>query len=119
MDTDATILNKIETLLAGEPGMYADFCRFLESAESVDLPKLVDEVDESNFSLYDWIESLLSFEDWLDREKAKKRDFDNMLGYLHCCTFVIPESVASPSLKGVLQQCLSDYGYDAAEASQK
>ena len=119
MDNDATILKRIETLLAGDSGMYAGFCSFLERSETVDLKKLVDEVDESNYSLHDWIESLLRFDDWLERKKVEKRDFCSMLGYLHCCTFVIPATVGSPSLKGVLQQCLNDHGYDAAEDSQK
>ena len=117
MDSNVKILKKIETLLEEKPELFANFCIFLDASESVDLEKLVDQVDESDYSLADWIESLLAFDEWLNRGNLKKRDFGNMLGYLHCCTFVIPESVDSPCLKAVLQQCLSDHGYDASGES--
>lgn len=41
-------------------------------------------VDRSNFNLFDWLEGVSFFQNWLI-ENDRKTSFPKMLGYLQCC----------------------------------
>ena len=56
---------------------------------------LYDHVDESAYSLDDWMNALTAFDDWLGERNIVERPVDAMLGYVHCCTLT---SATTPQL---------------------
>jgi hypothetical protein len=94
------------------------FFDLLGRSQSVDLENLIDEVDDSDYSLADWVGAFLGFDIWLTNEGISGRDFGNMLGYLHCCQLMIAENVDRPDLQTFVNQMLTEYGFDPGQRSQ-
>lgn len=84
--------------------------------ETVD--RLLDAVDQSDYSLDDWAEAMGVFEDWLTRERVSSRPLPEMIGYVHCCTLTNAPGVPLASLKVIVGEALIDFGFDVISESQ-
>ncbi len=81
------------------------------------LKKLFEQVDQSDYSLSDWIKALLIFDQWLDDKKIQGRPVASMLSYIHCCTLTLSDNLAPPDLARLTNEMLKLYGFDAASES--
>lgn len=75
--------------------------------------ELIEQVDQSDFSLADWIQALLHFDRWLDHKNITARPVANMTAYIHCCTLTLSGSLAPPDLARLTIDMLEQYGFDA------
>lgn len=116
MDQRENVLNH----LPDTTNLRTEFESLLDRSTEVDLDRLVEEVDDSNYSLKDWAEAFLVFDKWLSHqaEPNVERNFTHILGYLHCCQMMISDSVENPNLQAIVIQCLTDYGYDPLKSTQ-
>jgi hypothetical protein len=94
------------------------FSNFLDQANNVDLDKFLQEIDDSDYSISDWVEAFLGFDTWLTNEGKSGRDFGMMLGYLHCCQLMICAKAGQPNLQSIVLQCLADHGFEFVNPSQ-
>jgi len=119
-DSNLKLLETIEEKLAREdPQLCEEFVQFVKQSDSPDLEIFFEEVDDSDYSLKDWAEAFVAFKDWLLQDSNDPvMNFVNMLGYLHCCQFMISENLDRPNLQSIVNQCLTDYGYDQLSPSQ-
>ena len=88
-------------------------------AESNDINETVsaflDDVDDSHYSLFDWLEALLRFDSWLSAKEIEARPLAAMIGYIHCCTMTSAETLAPPELAKLVEENLNQWGFDAAQ----
>lgn len=87
--------------------------RILRDAGEETVNLLLDEVDQSDYSLDDWAEALDAFEGWLTEQKAQSRPLDEMIGYVHCCTLTNAPGIPLASLKVIVSQALIDFGFES------
>ena len=66
----------------------------LENADSV-IDKLLEYVDDSDYSLTDWLSA--------------------MIGYIHCSTMGAPQTLTAPELSRVVLENLDEWGFDAVK----
>ncbi len=78
------------------------------------IENLYEQVDQSDFSLSDWVEALLCFDQWLEDQNISKRPLASMLGYIHCCTLTLADTLAPPNLAKITSEMLRQHGFDAA-----
>lgn len=102
----------------GEEGTLEAFRGLVERAAEADLDQLVEAVDQSDYGLDDWIEALVEFDRWLRERGVEARPFPTMLGYVHCCTLMNSPKVRLPILKVIVNQSLTDFGFDATSDAQ-
>lgn len=108
----------IEKALSGDTVSLAAFREFLTRAENPDLDALFEEVDQSDYSLPDWISAFLTFDRWMTEQKREARPFRGMMGYIHCCTLMNATQVSLASLNVIVGEALTDYGFDEVNVSQ-
>ncbi len=82
------------------------------------LESLIEEVDQSDYSLTDWVEALIEFDNWLSAKNVDIRPFNTMTGYIRCCTEMNAPQISLPTLKVIVHQSLTKFGFDASNASQ-
>ena len=102
----------IEQALRDNPKEVRRFRLLISNIESSTLDKWLATVDESDYSLKDWVDAILAFEQWLNDQGIAEKSFLNMLGYLQCCAEMLSDHVEKPCLEQFLLQCLSDFGYE-------
>lgn len=107
----------IKTALSGDSGSLSDFDKFLKKCPGYDLALLFEAVDETDYSLPDWVAALLEFDRWLDENGTSNRPFSQMLGYINCCTQINPPNVSLASLKVAVYEALTGFGFDDKDAS--
>ena len=75
------------------------------------IENLFSSVDESPYSLHEWIDAVEYFTNWLE-ERDRESPWPTMLGYLSCCS----ESPENKDIKNNLTALLSDmlkaHGYE-------
>ncbi len=112
-------MSRIEHLIGEDPTLLQEFREFLKKCGSeFDESKLIEKVDESDYSLTDWVEALVSFEHWMAEMGVQNRPFVAMLGYIHCCTMLNAPQVGLPQLKVIVHQSLIDYGFEEVSKNQ-
>jgi hypothetical protein len=79
-----------------------------ESAEEALLKKYVD---DSVYSLEEWIEGLQEFQEWC-QEKSKPYEATGALEYLHCCAFSARRHPIKPRLWEIVSEMLYIYGWE-------
>lgn len=67
-------------------------------------------VDHSNFSLKAWLEAIVFFHDWLEKE-GRKTPFLKMLGYLSCCEESPENKDIDYYFVDLVYEMLRDHGY--------
>ncbi len=68
-------------------------------------------VNESPFSLSDWMSAIEYFYNWLE-EQGRKIDFLPMLKYLACCVAAPDASEAGQTLTSLITDMLQVHGYE-------
>lgn len=71
------------------------------------------EVDDSPFGADQWILSLGVLEQWLGSRSLQAK-LNDQIGYVSCAASTVTSSFAETSLPEVVEQMLSDYGFDRA-----
>ena len=72
---------------------------------------LFDRVDESDYTLTDWLKAIESFHDWIS-SRTISTDLDMLLGYISCCTEANPNSPTELNLKETVLEMLEQYGFE-------
>ena len=105
--------------IPGEPCDEAAFglARIVSWSEE-DRAVLLDSVDESDYSLDDWIEALGAFEGWLEERGEERRPFRQIVGYIDCCTLMTSPGVSLGNLKVIVYQALTDFGFAFIDDAQ-
>lgn len=89
----------------------------ISKVEGKELPaiyeQLFSQVDQSDFSLHDWIVALLKFDDWLNKNNISFRPLANMISYIRCCTLSLSDSLPPPDLSALTLKLLDQFGFDA------
>lgn len=75
------------------------------------LSDLFNSVDNSPYSLGEWISAIFEFSNWLDKNE-RKSPWPTMLGYLGCCSESPENKDIKHSLKDLLKEMLETYGYE-------
>lgn len=83
----------------------------LSSWSTEERSALYKAVDESDYSLADWLEALETFQHWLEGRGDPRRPWRDIVGYIHCCTLMRGAGVASSSLNVLVNQALIDFGF--------
>ena len=107
----------VEEALKDDKDSFNDFGKFLKKCPNADAELLFEEVDQSDYSLIDWVAALLAFDRWMDEKGVSNRPFRQMLGYINCCTQINPPNVSLASLKVVVYEALTEFGFDDKDAS--
>ncbi len=107
----------IETALIDDDASLNNFGKFLKKCPGSDLTLLFEAVDETDYSLIDWVAALLEFDRWMDEAGTSNRPFRQMLGYINCCTQINPPNVCLASLEVVVYEALTGFGFDDKDAS--
>ncbi len=84
-----------------------------------DREALLAAVDDSDYSLDDWLEALGTFCAWLDGQGESRRPWRNMTGYVHCCTLMAAPGIALGNLKVIVFQALTEFGFQSTVESQE
>ncbi len=75
---------------------------------------LVENVDESPFTLSEWLEAWELFNDWLGK-RNRRANFINILGYLACCGQYLEGKAVFPAFCDLLEEMLEEYGFEGSE----
>ena len=101
-----------------ESPLLQEFEGLLSRGNGAELEPLLDQVDDSDYSLADWVEAFVAFDRWLAETGEMRRPLTGMRGYIHCCTFMNPPVLCSPSLKVIVIKALTEYGFDVLSEAQ-
>jgi len=83
-----------------------------------DRETLFTAVDDSDYSLADWIEALGAFEAWLEERDEARRPWREIVGYIHCCTLMASPGVDLGGLKVIVIKALTEFGFEFIGESQ-
>ena len=117
-DTSSPLLVAVDKAVGADTSEYAAFVLLLGRGEAGGLDELLDAVDDSDYSLVDWIEAFLAFDEWLEGKGEERRPLSEMRGYIHCCTFTNSPHLSSPVLKVIVIKALTEFGFDAVSEPQ-
>ena len=117
MSRNQTEWEVVEKALIDDQVSLNNFDKFLKKCPYSDLALLFEEVDQTDYSLADWVAALLEFDRWMDEDGTSNRPFRQMLGYINCCTQINPPNVSLASLKVVVYETLTGFGFDGKDAS--
>lgn len=73
----------------------------------------LDQVDDSDYALAQWIKAFLYFDQWLQKNNLSS-EIVTMLGYIGCCSLAPENKTHKRDLCGLLEQMLLDHGFQAA-----
>lgn len=99
------------------PEAFSRFERLLEIGGESAAERLLEEVDQSDYSLADWVEALAAFDTWLESRGVDERPVPEMLGYIHCCTLTNAPTIDLPSLNIIVDQSLTEFGFEVISES--
>lgn len=67
-------------------------------------------VDHSEFALFDWLEAVTFFSNWLEKEN-RKTPFFKMLGYLQCCEESPENKDIQKNFVDLVEEMIKEHGY--------
>jgi len=67
-------------------------------------------VDHSEFALFDWLEAVTYFSNWLEKEN-RKTPFFKMLGYLQCCEESPENKDIQKNFVDLVEEMIKEHGY--------
>lgn len=85
----------------------------------IDLSVWFATIDDSPYSLADWLVALLAFDRWLAARAVAARPVTTMLGYIECCTLTLVDTLPPPDLAQLLRENLEHYGFDAVAEARR
>lgn len=92
--------------LSPSPSSLSNLAALLGQEADERIHLLKEAVDDSPYSLKEWLYSLDLLNRWAT-ENGKETHFQHMLGYIHCCTQVD----SSRPLVDIIEDMLTEYGY--------
>ena len=109
------LIERILPLHAQELGPWADELH-PQSGDSHLLRQLLHHVDESDYSIEEWLDALAALRTNLDPkiEVTPRR----ALGYLHCVQMTIDQTLNRPPLREATLELLNQYGIDPEEEEE-
>jgi hypothetical protein len=111
--TDLTILQSA----CASPQDWHKLQALLAGTDAQELSPILDEfcqdVDQSDYSLGDWILALLAIDQWLEDLAINQRPLKSMAGYIHCCTSTLTGTLPAPDLARFTKGMLDQHGFDA------
>ena len=117
-DTRQHLLAAVDKAVGAESPERASFLRLLERGEAGGHEELLDAVDDSDYSLADWVVAFVAFDEWLEEKGEKRRPLAEMRGYIHCCTYTNSPHLSLPILRVILIKALTEFGFDAVAEPQ-
>lgn len=75
---------------------------------------LLNEVDESEFSMQQWTDAIMKMYDWLEREQ-KEALFTDVLGYINCCSQSANQQLSGKKLSDLVVEFLEEFGFERSE----
>lgn len=117
-ESSPSLLATVETAMGKDSPSFAAFCHLLNRGEAGGLDDLFDDVDESDYSLADWVEALIAFDEWLAEEGETRRPLAAMRSYIHCCTYLASPKLSLPMLKVIVIKSLTEFGFVAVSEHQ-
>lgn len=115
VDTPGIIAPILEnlTMAAKSPRQLNVISDYIARSPTADkeLKLLFERVDESPYSLTDWLESIETFHDWV-ASSGKTTELEMLLGYVSCCTEATPNSPSEVGLSSTVSAMLKQYGFD-------
>jgi hypothetical protein len=97
---------------ANSPSVLAYLDAHFEGADDL-LRALLEEVDESDFSLHDWMEALLVLNQWLEERGLNLPIRDN-IGYVSCAVASAGTGAHLSHLPSLVADLLEQYGCERA-----
>lgn len=73
---------------------------------------LFQQVDDSVYSLKEWIEAIAFFHEEIEK-RGQKTDFITLLGYLRCCALSPENKTRKRNFCELISEMLDDYGFEA------
>lgn len=67
-------------------------------------------VDHSDFALFDWLEAVTYFQQWL-KDQNRKTPFPKMLGYLQCCEESPENKDIQKKFLDLVKEMIQEHGY--------
>ncbi len=113
-----SLLALVEKAVGKESPEWAAFADLLDRGEDGGLDDLLEDVDESDYSLADWVEALTAFDEWLAEQGEPRRPLAAMRSYIHCCTYLNSPQLSSPRLKVIVIKALTEFGFLAVSEPQ-
>lgn len=104
---------KTPTSLAHFFRFWCDQCMGSDESTRFLFSKLIEHVDESAFSLSEWLDAISVFYQWLKRKNAKT-DFIEALGYIECCCEQSQGDLSHASLPASVDHSLESFGFKRA-----
>jgi hypothetical protein len=90
----------------------------LEAWTQEERDSFYEAVDDSDYSLKDWVAALGAFQSWLEEHGELRRPWREIVGYIHCCTRMAAPGVALGFLKVIVYEALTEYGFEFTSESQ-
>jgi len=97
---------------ADSPRVLAYLDAHFKGAEDL-LPALLEQVDESDFSLRDWMEALIVLNQWLEERSLNLPTNDNN-GYVSCAVASAGAGAHLSHLPSLVHDLLEQYGCERA-----
>ena len=110
-EKDRTMQAQMTNHLAGHPDLIAYAGENL--VDDVMVKKLLTFVDESAFSLIDWMNAFLELSNWLDH-RALDLDWDNRINYVSCVAEAGASGMGLEDLSSMIREMLATYGCEQA-----
>ncbi|MCZ6672553.1 MAG: hypothetical protein O7C75_06400 [Verrucomicrobia bacterium] len=76
-----------------------------------DFSMLMERVDDSSYSITDWLVAMEAFHDWISSH-GKSTSLDMLLGYIACCTDADPNASTVSALRDLVITMLEQFGFD-------
>ena len=113
MDKHTEEWRAIERALENKPDLWVFFQQtFVEPSNRA---RFLDEVDESSFSLQQWVEALNRLVCWLDQRELRLK-LEDQIGYVSCAAESASVGPGFSDLPELLDEMLETYGCDRAES---
>jgi hypothetical protein len=118
-----TFMNEIgmETFLkqfADSPARLAWVEANLEDADQELLRDFLDEVDESHYSLRQWIDALIVMCHWLDA-RGLAASLEDRIGFAGCANAAAGAGANLTSLSALVSEMLDNYGFERSVTIKK
>ncbi len=117
-ETLPSLLDLVEKAVGKESPELAAFADLLDRGEADGIGDLLEDVDESDYSLADWVEALTAFDRWLAEQGEPRRPLAAMRSYIHCCTYLNSPQLSLPNLKVIVIKALTEFGFIAVSEAQ-
>jgi len=78
---------------------------------------LVENIDESPYTLKEWMEAWEFFHHWL-QSRNRRASFFNRMGYMACCGQYLEGKAIYPAFVVLLEEMLEGYGFEGGETAE-